>query len=41
MRNATVLITIPKVAIHLGPYLSDNQPDIGPMMITPAVNGSI
>src|ERR1039457_4008122 len=39
--NANALNNIPPVAIHLGPYLSDNAPDVGPIIIIPMVNGII
>src|SRR5271157_243440 len=39
--NDSATISIPPVAIHLGPYLSDSMPDMGAMMIRPIVRGSM
>ena len=35
------LINIPLVAIRLDPYLSDNIPEIGPMIIVPIISGNM
>ena len=41
IRNETAMRSIPDVANHREPYLSESQPERGPMITNPAVSGSM